>query len=423
MSVDASPALVVETVPLSSSPELLDALTDHNFLLWWRHNEGLVGFDPLLTLSFSGPKRIADAAAEWKALSSAATLSDDVNRAGTGLVAFGTFTFDETSGLSSVLIVPRVILGHRSGVSWLTRTSFADEQLNPLTPDSAETLLVEMAEGVPPERTPLHVSFTPGVQSVTGFHESVTSAVEHISQGRVEKVVLSRDIRSDVAPQDLRPALRKLAESYPDCWTFSVDGLFGSSPETLISVHDQHVSARVLAGTARRGSDTHTDLENAAGLASSNKDLDEHGYAARSVLDALTPFTSSLSVSETPFTLKLPNLWHLATDIAGSLTDEASSLDLVEALHPTAAVAGTPTAAAVELIRVLEPFDRGRYAGPVGWVDSSGDGEWAIALRCAQISDGMITAYAGGGIVSSSIPESEFIETEMKFRPILDALS
>jgi menaquinone-specific isochorismate synthase len=128
-------------------------------------------------------------------------------------------------------------------------------------------------------------------------------------------------------------------------------------------------------------------------------------------------------MSDAPYTLKLPNVWHLASDIAGELSPEVSSLDIVKALHPTAAVAGTPTSHAVTLISEIEGFDRGRYAGPVGWMGANGDGQWAIGLRCAQRFNDRIEAYAGGGIVSDSIPEKEYVETEMKFRPVLDALS
>jgi menaquinone-specific isochorismate synthase len=142
----------------------------------------------------------------------------------------------------------------------------------------------------------------------------------------------------------------------------------------------------------------------------------------QSVLDALRPHSPNLATSELPFTLKLPNLWHLATDVAGTLNDGSTSLDLIDALHPTAAVAGAPTADAVDLIDELEPFDRGRYAGPVGWVGADGDGEWAIALRCAQVSpNGNLTAYAGCGIVADSDPDRELAETTMKFRPIVEA--
>jgi menaquinone-specific isochorismate synthase len=180
----------------------------------------------------------------------------------------------------------------------------------------------------------------------------------------------------------------------------------------------------VLAGTMSRGRDADADTEAALALATSPKDADEHEFAVQSVLASLRPHTSSITASEVPFTLKLPNLWHLATDVDGTLSDGSTSLDLVAALHPTAAVAGTPTQSALALIHELEPFDRGRYAGPVGWIGADGDGEWAIALRCAQVKpNGDITAYAGCGIVLDSIPEHELAETRMKFRPIVEAFA
>ena len=171
-----------------------------------------------------------------------------------------------------------------------------------------------------------------------------------------------------------------------------------------------------------RGRDAEADHEAAIALATSAKDLDEHRFAVASVVQSLQPHTRTLITSEIPFTLKLPNLWHLATDVEGILSDGSTSLDLIAALHPTAAVAGAPTATALAVIDELEPFDRGRYAGPVGWVGADGDGEWAVALRCAQIAEnGDITAYAGAGIVAESNPDREFIETKMKFRPIVEA--
>ena len=214
----------------------------------------------------------------------------------------------------------------------------------------------------------------------------------------------------------------ELALGYPDCWTFAVDGLVGSSPETLVRVHHGTVTARVLAGTSSRGSDAAADQAAAAALTGSAKDQGEHRFAVTSVMDALRPHSADLAASDEPFTLKLPNLWHLATDIAGMLSDGSSSLDLAAALHPTAAVAGTPRREAVHLIRELEPFDRGRYAGPVGWVGGDGDGEWAIALRGAPVvADGDQTPEPGAGIVADSDPDRELAETTMKFRPIVEA--
>ncbi len=205
--------------------------------------------------------------------------------------------------------------------------------------------------------------------------------------GDLEKVVLARDLVATAdEPIDVRWPLRRLTETYPMCWTFHVDGLFGATPEMLVRRERGLVTSRVLAGTIRRTGDDQHDLALAAALARSSKDLEEHEYAVRSVADALEPHCSSMNVPEAPFVLHLPNVMHLATDVAGVVHDAAtvSSLQLAESLHPSAAVGGTPTAVAVELIAEIEGMTRDRYAGPVGWMDASGDGEWGIALRSAR---------------------------------------
>ena len=256
------------------------------------------------------------------------------------------------------------------------------------------------------------------------YRAAVDTAVARIRGGELSKVVLARELVGHLpADADLRRVIGDLALGYPDCWTFGIDGFFGSSPETLVSVNQGSVTARVLAGSAARGTDAASDQDAATALATSAKDQDEHQYAVQSVLAALRAHSPNVIASEVPFTLKLPNLWHLASDVDGTLTDGSTALDLIAAVHPTAAVAGTPTAAALTVIEELEPFDRGRYAGPVGWVGADGDGEWAIALRSAQVlPDGDVTAYAGAGIVAESDPERELMETKMKFRPIVEAL-
>jgi menaquinone-specific isochorismate synthase len=259
--------------------------------------------------------------------------------------------------------------------------------------------------------------------------EAFVVAVEHaiaaIADHKLHKAVLARELVGQLPEgADLRRVLTYLALGYPDNFTYAVNGLVGSSPETLVQVNDGTLTARVLAGTTGRGADPDEDLAHSVTLATSTKDLDEHQFAIASVMSALRPHCSALATSEQPFTLKLPNLWHLASDVEGTLNDGSTSLDLVAALHPTAAVAGNPTDAALSLIQRLEPFDRGRYAGPVGWVDANGDGEWAIALRCAHVSStGRVTAYAGAGIVRDSDPAMELAETKMKFRPIVEAFN
>jgi menaquinone-specific isochorismate synthase len=420
-------ALTVETTPLDDVRQLIPFLDARRPLLWLRRGDGIAGVGEALRLEFSGAARVTDAAEAWRALAAAAAVTDPVRMPGTGLVAFGTFAFADESAASSVLIVPSILIGRRAGRSWITRIALADTQDMPDTtgaPDGAEPRAT--AGTATPKPTAFGPEFrltmAPGRLSAAEYGDAVAAAVARIDAGEVSKVVLSRELHAHLpAGADTRRALVELALGYSDCWTFAVDGFLGASPETLVRATTGRVDAQVLAGTAARGVNADTDGRAAAALIASRKDRAEHAFAVDSVLEALAPHTTALENSE-PFTLKLPNLWHLATDVSGALADGSSALDLVAALHPTAAVAGTPRAAALRVIRELEPFDRGRYAGPVGWIGADGSGEWAVALRSAQIAEnGDITAYAGGGIVSDSDPVLEVAETTMKFRPIVEA--
>ncbi len=274
------------------------------------------------------------------------------------------------------------------------------------------------------------MTFSDGAMSGTAWETVVAEAVRRINAGELEKVVLARDLVATAAEDiDVRWPLRRLAESYPTCWTFHVDGLFGATPEMLVRRERGLVTSRVLAGTIRRTGDDERDLALAATLARSSKDLEEHEYAVRSVADALAPHCTSMNVPEAPFVLHLPNVMHLATDVAGVTheTDDSdhpvSSLGLAEALHPSAAVGGTPTDRARELITEIEVMDRGRYAGPVGWMDASGDGEWGIGLRSAELDGARVRLFAGCGIVADSDPEAELAEAQAKFVPVRDALA
>lgn len=424
MDDSTAPHLVVQTVPLASAPPLTEVLDRDAPLVWRRRGAGIVGYGEVRRLTLHGPSRLADAARAWRTLSRSAVITNTVGVTGTGLVAFGAFAFADHSSATSVLIVPRAIIGRRDGTTWLT---LIRESHEPESTESPESIAARLMSVDPIESRP-SVTFSAGAQSPDGYRQSVATAIARIRSGEASKVVLARDVQGGLTPgADLRGLVIDLAQGYPDCWTFSIDGLIGASPETLVAVAATTVNARVLAGTAARGKDPHGDLDAATALATSTKDLDEHAFAVRSVVDSLTPLTATLRASD-PYTLKLPNVWHIATDISGTLAEGTSSLDLVEALHPTAAVAGTPTREALALIRELEPFDRGRYSGAVGWVGANGDGEWAVALRCMQVEtlpDGSqrVTAHAGAGVVIDSSPDSELVETTMKFRPIVDALT
>jgi len=301
------------------------------------------------------------------------------------LVAFGSFAFDADSPAGSVLLVPE---------------------------------RAERVDGAMPRlgsRPRPSAAVRDGAMSRVAYELAVERVRGAIAAGLLQKAVLARDVVVDPAgPVDLGTLVDVLHAAHPDAAVYCVDGLVGASPETLVTVHEGVATARVLAGTAGPGEGD--------ALAGSDKDRLEHELAVRSVTEALGPHVTRLAVTE-PYVLQLPHLTHLATDVRAEVADGSDVLALIAALHPTAAVAGTPADAALEAIRELELVDRGRYAGPVGWVDADGDGEWAIALRGAQARpDGSFHAFAGAGIMADSIPELELAETDLKLRPILEAL-
>ncbi|HET8616007.1 MAG TPA: isochorismate synthase [Actinomycetales bacterium] len=413
--------LVVRTRALADPGPLLKLLPERRALSWVRRGEGLVGWGEAARFRTTGPDRFADAERWWRELAATAVVRDEVTVPGTGPVAFGSFAFDPQSGSGGVLVVPQTVVGHRDGRWWVTTTS-------------ATGALPGLRPRLRPLQVPCpgEVAYADGALSSASWETAVSRAVERIGAGDVDKVVLARDLIARTEhPVDERWLLQGLGERYDGCWTFAVDGLVGATPELLVRLERGLVHSRVLAGTIRRTGDDVHDLALAGSLARSSKDLEEHEYAVRSLAEALAPHCSSMNVPESPFVLHLPNVMHLATDVAGVLADGATSLRLAAALHPTAAVCGTPTDAARDLIRELEGMDRGRYAGPVGWIDARGDGEWGIALRCAEIvpddetgpgGSRTLRLFAGCGIVAGSDPSSELAESDAKLVPMRDAL-
>ena len=305
-------------------------------------------------------------------------------------------------------MVPRVVLGRRDGQSWLTVVGDASTTLPPVS--------------VPP--APAEVTWEQGTLTPEEWQAAVSEVISRISRGELDKVVLARDVIATVDEGfDARYLLQQLAAAYPECWTFGVAGLYGATPELLVRRTGDVVMSRVLAGTVKRRGDESVDASLAAALLGSGKDLEEHEYAVHSVAKALAAHCTDLDVPSRPHVLRLPNVQHLATDVTGELADGAPVLALAAALHPTAAVCGTPTERAFATIRELEGMDRGRYAGPVGWFDSRGDGEFGIALRCAQVDGQQLRLFAGCGIVAGSDPEAELAESRAKLLPVREALS
>ena len=410
-SAPALALLTVRTVRRDEPGPLLDLLPEDGALAWVSAGEGVVGWGEAARLDLSGPDHFGLAQEWWRELTARSEVEDDVRLPGTGLVAFGSFAFDGDRA-SSVLIVPEVVVGRRDGVQW---TTTIDSGRVP-TPPTAVTAV----------RPPGPVRFADGSRSSAGWTSVVADAVQRIAAGEVAKVVLARDLEARTeTPLDVRWPLQRLAADYPECRTFAVDGVFGATPEVLVRLENGVATSRVLAGTIRRSGDAGRDVDQATSLARSSKDLEEHEYAVRSVAEALAPHCDAVDVPEEPFVLHLANVMHLATDVRATVADGASSLALVASLHPSAAVCGTPTDAAMQVIRDLEGLDRGRYTGPVGWTGADGDGEWCIALRCAELDPDdarRLRLFAGCGIVAGSEPQEELAESAAKLVPVRDAL-
>lgn len=538
--------LFCTTTPLSVSPDV--SLTDFlhaptSVSCWLHEGYGLVGLGRLLTLSappaepvstpstesvstpsaepavstrfaqtgpspsadtpnHNPPRRIEQLRQAWRHEVGQASWVDQVRRPGSGPLALGAITFSATSQASSVLVVPKVLVGRDRQGWWLTRFELSPATTaprgevfrgQPYTPqlsfvravaeNAAENagladildFVSACAQGraasavkTSPAGAKSHTSAAtsasspaavgqtnaPAVESAktsqsstlsdSQWTEAVELATQALKQKRAIKVVLARDsyLSSSLT---LGATLEHLATRFATTWTFSVDGMIGASPEMLLQLREREVFSRVLAGTARRRANMDQgELEQLADwLRRSPKNSREHQLAAASAVKALTPITEQLRVSE-PFALTLPNVIHLATDIYGQVAGDTGALALVEALHPTAAVCGTPTTAAAQLIGELEGMDRERYAGPVGWVDWRGEGQWCIALRSGQVLAstpqlagtqsgpagypmgnqpvGSVRIFAGAGIMPDSVAADELAETNAKMAPMRAAL-
>ena len=403
---------LITTELLGEHPLLSSISTAENLsTAWIRSGDGLIGFGVYKELEITGPERFTLARNWWDKEVANFTIKNNVHGGGTGPILFTSFAFDESA--PSKLIIPQIVIGQKNGKSWITWIG-----------DTAQPEISQLKNSV----VSGEIKWADGSISEDKWRNQVAVAIKSINTGELEKVVLARDLNAtSTTAIDARQLLKRLEIEYPSTWLFLVDGLVGATPELLVRLSKSLVTSRVLAGTIRKTGDEDRDLTLAASLAKSSKDLEEHEYAVRSVADALAPFCSSTNVPDSPFVLHLSNVMHLATDVTGVLNDSAKPTDiftLISELHPSAAVCGTPTKKASELITELEQMNRGRYAGPVGWIDIHGDGEIAIALRCGQISQDKlkIQIYAGCGVVAGSDPEKEFAESQAKLMPMRTAL-
>ena len=408
-------SLWVRTREVADPGDLLARLPDRAGLAMITDGEGLIGWGEALRLSIpGGPDRFARAARALEDAAASAVVDDPVALPGSGLVAFLAGTFAPDSEAETTLVVPERVVGRRDGRAFATAIGASGPPADPT--DAVPRAQVALAD-------PPRVRERGAGLDEVAWLDRVAKAVDRLRAGELGKVVLARDVGvwAD-EPFDPRAVARRLAARFPGCHTVMVDGMVGASPELLVGRRGPQVRSRVLAGTTGRDADPERDAALARALRDSRKDREEHDHAVASARAALEPVCAALEVDPEPWVLRLANVAHLATDLRGALAEPVPVLDLVQALHPTAAVCGTPTALAAEVIAELEGLDRGRYAGPIGWVCGRGEGEVAIALRCAEVAGSTARLFAGAGIMPGSRPESELEETRLKLEAMRRAL-
>jgi menaquinone-specific isochorismate synthase len=399
--------LVAHTVALPDRPDLdLFAIGGGpGAFLWHTEELALAGRGVALRVTLPAG-RVADVLRTISA-------DDEVGGVGSGPVVLGALPFDRHA--PATLVVPASVVGVAAdGRAWLTTTSPHGGE-----PPSELAALSALPTIAPPDSFSL-VS----ARSHAEWSELVESAVAAVRAGHMAKVVLAREVLVEAnrpfVPADI---LRRLHALYPSCMLFAADGFLGASPELLVSRRGRQVRSQPLAGTVARSGDPRADERLTDAMMGSTKERQEHRLVVDEVAAALGPLCDSLAVPDAPSIVPLRNVSHLGTLITGHLTPPApTALELVARMHPTPAVAGSPTKEAVAYLQAVEGFDRGHYAGPVGWMDANGDGDWAVGIRCAEVSANTARLFAGVGVVADSDPEAELAETQLKLKALLAAV-
>lgn len=431
-------------------PDLLPQLQPTG--AWLREGEGIVGLGVADSTMASGSQRFGDLAHWWERRRAQihqvrdSPALDDVP--GCGPTVFASVTFSSRSTAASLLTLPEVMIGEVAGHRWVTVIS-TDAAADPDQPLDVEATLarygLELTSGTltlidrpsePATYRPAAASLpattlTEGTHSPEHYLAAVAAGVDSIAERRLEKLVLARDalVTAD-QPLSTGTVLSRLARTYAGCWTYLAGDVLGATPEMLVTIRQEKLASRVLAGTV----DRRVGTEEARGLLLEDpKQRTEHEIAVQSLLSQLAPVVEVISAQNPPRVLELPNVYHLSTDVTGRLARTADgdgrstlppALLVAERAHPTAAVCGTPTATAADLIPTLEELDRGPFTGPVGWIDAAGNADFGIALRGGVLEDEgrSIRLYAGCGIVEGSRPHEELEETWAKLRPMLSVL-
>jgi menaquinone-specific isochorismate synthase len=408
--VEAASRLVARTRRVDHDLDLL-ALAGGDGVLFERTRTGLAGRGEALRIPVAAVDEVL----------AAVTADDDVHTPGSGAVAFGALPFQPSP--QAELVVPRLVWGRaEDGTRWVTQI----DRPEALSSTPLELVADAAVASADPGAAPGQIRVAP-VRAARWWCELVaeaTAAMREAGEGGLRKVVLAREVVVEAdRPFDRAAILARLRGSYPGCFLFHVDGFLGASPELLVGRAGDVVRAQPMAGTAPRGGEPAADARLAAGLLASPTYRHEHQITIDMVHDTLLPWCSYLDYEAEPSVVGVANVQHLATLVEGRLSQPAPSvLELVGALHPTPAVNGWPRDLATEWILEHEGFDRGSYAGAVGWVDAAGNGTWAVSIRCADVDGPRARVCAGNGIVADSEPATELAETQAKLQALLGAL-
>jgi menaquinone-specific isochorismate synthase len=392
-AISEATRLVARTRSIDPPPSLLDAMASDG-AAWLPNGGGFV----------TAGTAVRAPADEVAAVLAAIDVDDSVGVPGSGPLAVGALPYGDPG--RGELVVPRRITGiSADGIAWVT-------EIGGDIPRNAQ--LVEPAG-------PFTVTAT---STRDAWCERVRATLAAIERGQFEKAVLAREVLVDAdEPFDPRVIVDRLQRAQGGCYVFAADGFVGATPELLVRRHGSEVVSRPIAGTRPRGATIAADRAAAGALSGSQKDTWEHRLVVDAVAADLEDAGVSLDPVGPPEVDAFGTVLHLATTVRGVLPDsDVSALDLARRLHPTPAIGGAPRDAATAWLDEIEGLARGPYGGPVGWVDRDGDGEWAVALRCAELDGRRARLLAGAGIVAGSDPEAEWAETQAKFAPMLGAL-
>jgi salicylate biosynthesis isochorismate synthase/menaquinone-specific isochorismate synthase len=437
---------VASELPRSADPTAIVAAARRPGEPWFcleqpdRDGSAIAALGCVRALEAQGPDRFDEVAEAWRNLTARALADDPDGPPGSGLVALGGFAFAADGGgaphwdgfAPASLVVPELSLARRAGQTWVTiNVEVAPDDTVPELLMRVERRLGELRMRPLPLLDPAP-SGTYRVSSPmppSHYEEAVARAVERIRAGDgLEKIVLAREVQVH-APiaHDPGALIGLLREAFPACFVFAVGRgaatFVAASPELLVRREGQRASTVALAGSTRRSADPAVDDHLGERLLRSEKDREENAIVARRIARALRPHSVWLAVAPEPELVKVANIQHLAMPIRAQLAAPMDAVQLAGLLHPTPAVGGEPRKLATELIPALEGLDRGWYAGPVGWTDATGDGEFCVALRCTLLRDRVAHCYAGCGIVRDSDPAAELAETEVKLQALLPVLA